>query len=79
MTTECEQCGVTSRGAFITEIDGEMVCEDCVPIGECERCGRETDQLTFSGKYRCEDCRDHARGQDTTRDAGQSGLGEWSR
>lgn len=75
----CDDCGVTSRGAYIVETDdGRELCEDCRGAGECERCGRETDETTLSGDYRCRECQQKKRGESRTRDAGQPGLGRWS-
>ncbi len=78
--TTCDECGVTSRGAFIQEFeDGRDLCEDCWPADGCERCGTETTETTLSGEYRCRRCQETIRGQDSTRPADQAGLGEWSR
>lgn len=77
--TSCNECGVTSKGAFIVEIDdGRYLCRDCRGSGACERCGRETDETTLSGRFRCSDCQNRKRCEDTTRDAEQEGLGRWS-
>lgn len=75
----CDECGVTSRGAFIVEHDdGRELCSDCRPAGECERCGRETDETTLSGDYRCRQCQQQKRREQRTRDATQEGLGRWA-
>ena len=77
--TTCDDCGVTSQGAFIVEAeDGRDLCRACRGAGECERCGRETDETTLSGEFRCPDCQSKKRREDTTRDADQEGLGRWS-
>lgn len=77
--TTCDECGVTSLGAYIAETDdGRELCRDCRGAGECERCGRETDETDLTGEFRCPDCQQRRRNQDTTRDAGQEGLGRWS-
>jgi tRNA(Ile2) C34 agmatinyltransferase TiaS len=71
---------VTSQGAFIVETeDGRTLCKDCRGAGACERCGRETDQTTLSGAYRCRECARAKRAEDRTREAGQQGLGEFER
>lgn len=75
---ECAECGVGSRGAFLLTVDGKTLCQDCVAPGECDRCGRETDETTLSGEWRCSDCQGARRDQHETRDANQYDLGEWS-
>ena len=77
--TACDDCGVTSRGAFIVEADdGRDLCEDCRGPGECERCGRETSEMTLVGTFRCRDCQEKQRDENRTRDAAQEGLDRWS-
>jgi hypothetical protein len=79
MASECEECGVTSSGAFIVEVDDRDLCTDCAGEQACERCGRPTNETTLAGDFRCRDCQQSKRQQDTTRESGQAGLGEWSR
>lgn len=75
----CDACGVTGRGARIVEHDdGRDLCEDCRPAGKCERCGRETEETTLSGSFRCQQCQAKIRDEKRTRDADQPGLREWS-
>ena len=76
--TECAECGVTSQGAFLVDVDGELLCEDCRGPGSCERCGRETSETTLSGSFRCPDCQEVRRSEETSRPEMQKGLGEWS-
>ena len=75
----CDECGIRSSGAVVREHEnGRDLCKDCWPGGECERCGRKTEQTTLSGKYRCQCCQNTIRGQDVTREDGQSDLERWS-
>jgi len=76
--TSCEQCSVGGRGAFLIKSDDQTLCTDCAGPGECIRCGAETTETTLSGEWRCESCQERDAEQDTTRDAGQPGLGRWS-
>lgn len=76
--SECTECGIGDRGAFLVDVDDTTYCEDCAPARPCERCGAETTALTLSGSPRCESCQGRDRRQDTTRAAGQGSLEEWS-
>ncbi|GAA3882744.1 hypothetical protein [Haloarcula argentinensis] len=78
MPSECEQCGVTSRGALIREFDGEELCIDCAAPGDCSRCGTDTSELTLAGEWLCQSCQDIRSDRDTTRDANQEGLGRFA-
>lgn len=78
MSENCDECGVGSRGAFLTDTDdGRTLCQDCRGAGECRRCGRETTSTTLSGEYQCDDCGDRESKRDTTRDANQGSLDDF--
>jgi hypothetical protein len=49
MPSECEQCGVTSRGAVVRGFDGDTLCIDCAAPGDCSRCGTDTSELEHDG------------------------------
>lgn len=53
----CIECGVTDRGGFLFEVDGETYCNTCAPAGECYCCGAETGMIPLEGQYKCRDCR----------------------
>jgi hypothetical protein len=76
--TACKECGVGNSGAYLIEEGDRTLCTDCAGPGECERCGAETEETTLSGEWRCESCQQTRRDEDTTREAGQPGLGRWS-
>lgn len=74
----CEECGVTGRGAFIADTDGRELCTDCAAPGECERCGRETNQRTLTGDWLCAHCGDR-ESRSVTRDSSQHALADFER
>ncbi|MBX0325785.1 hypothetical protein EGH21_22465 [Halomicroarcula sp. F13] len=78
MPSECEQCGVTSRGAVVREFGDEMLCVDCAAPGECKRCGAKTSELTLAGDWLCGRCQDQRQDQQKCREASQHGLGRFA-
>jgi len=78
MPSECEQCGVTSRGAVVRDFGDDTLCVDCAAPGECQRCGAETANLTLSGKWQCESCGDQRAEQQQSREADQHSLGRFA-
>jgi len=76
--SECEQCGVTSRGALIREFGDELLCIDCAAPGDCSRCGTDTSELTLAGEWLCKSCQNQRREQQESRDLGQHGLGRFA-
>lgn len=78
MASECQQCGVTSRGDVIREFGDETLCVDCAAPGECQRCGAETSNLTLTGDWQCESCGKQREQQQQSREADQHGLGRFA-
>lgn len=77
-SSECEDCGVTSRGALVREFGDETLCVDCAAPGECKRCGAETPELTLVGEWLCSRCQGSRRDQQQSREADQHGLGRFA-
>jgi len=78
MPSECESCGVTSRGALVRDFGDETLCVDCAAPGECRRCGTDTSNLTLSGEWQCESCGEQRAKQQKSRDADQHSLGRFA-
>ncbi|RKS83349.1 hypothetical protein BDK61_2731 [Haloarcula quadrata] len=54
--SECEQCGVTSRGAVVHQFGDELLYVDCAAPSDCSRCGTDTSKLTLAGEWLCTAC-----------------------
>jgi len=75
--SQCAECGVGSRGAFLVDQDGETLCTGCAD-GVCVRCGTETESTTISGEFKCDSCKQAARETTGSRDANQNGLDDFA-
>lgn len=76
--TDCQRCGVGSRGALVREFDGDTLCVDCAAPGECKRCGQETNEMTLAGDWLCSTCQDARSNQQESREASQHALGDYA-
>lgn len=60
----CDKCGEEFAEDDLTEIKGDMICEDCKDLYfiECELCGDHTEEddivETSDGKRVCQSCYD---------------------
>ncbi|WP_440767571.1 hypothetical protein [Natronorubrum sp. DTA7] len=59
----CEDCGIGASDRDLAEFGGDVYCEDCEPIGRCNRCDTWTHE-TGLGRYPlCPDCQTQYGGQ----------------
>lgn len=59
----CEDCGVGASDATLREFDGAVFCEDCEPVGRCNRCVSWTHDTGLGSYPLCPDCQTESGGQ----------------